>query len=117
MALGTDPEAFESRNGYIVEEQGKPPDFVLEIASERTGSTDVRWKRALKAGPKQSNEASGDTAPSATGCSCSSQHETDSTERRSQTKPQAKATTLTKTVINEQERRRNLSETTVLATT
>ena len=48
MALGTDPEAFESRNGYIVEEQGKPPDFVLEIASERTGSTDVRWKRAFR---------------------------------------------------------------------
>ena len=37
--------AFESSNGYIVEEQGKPPDFVLEIASERTGRVDVGRKR------------------------------------------------------------------------
>ena len=45
VAFGADPAAFESSNGYIVEEQGKPPDFVLEIASEHTGSTDVGRKR------------------------------------------------------------------------
>ena len=45
MAFGADPAAFESSNGYIVEEQGKPPDLVLEIASERTGRVDVGAKR------------------------------------------------------------------------
>ena len=45
VAFGADPAAFESSNGCIVEEQGKPPDFVLEIASEHTGSADVGRKR------------------------------------------------------------------------
>ena len=46
VAFGADPEAYRLSNGYIVEEQGKPPDFVLEIASERTGRVDVGAKRA-----------------------------------------------------------------------
>ena len=45
VAFGADPEAYRLSNGYIVEEQGKPPDFVLEIASERTGRVDVGAKR------------------------------------------------------------------------
>ena len=46
IALGVDPKAFEARNGYLIPEQGKPPDFVLEIASESTGSEDEGAKRA-----------------------------------------------------------------------
>ena len=45
VAFGADPEAYRLSNGYIIEEQGKPPDFVLEIASEATGRTDVGAKR------------------------------------------------------------------------
>ena len=45
VAFGADPEAYRLSNGYILEEQGKPPDFVLEIASERTGRVDVGAKR------------------------------------------------------------------------
>ena len=45
VAFGVDPEAYRLSNGYILEEQGKPPDFVLEIASERTGRVDVGAKR------------------------------------------------------------------------
>ena len=46
VAFGVDPKAYESSNGYIIEEQGKPPDFVLEIASPNTGLVDVGEKRA-----------------------------------------------------------------------
>ena len=45
VAFGVDPEAYRLSNGYILEEQGKPPDFVLEIASEATGRADVGAKR------------------------------------------------------------------------
>ena len=45
VALGVDPAAYEASNGYIIEEQGKPPDFVLEIASAHTGHIDVGEKR------------------------------------------------------------------------
>ena len=37
IAMGADPEAYRENNGYIISEQGKPPDFVLEIASRSTG--------------------------------------------------------------------------------
>ena len=46
IALNVDPEAYERSNGYIIDEQGKPPDFVLEIASPSTGIIDVTTKRA-----------------------------------------------------------------------
>ena len=46
VAFGVDPEAYDASNGYIVSEQGKAPDFVLEVASESTGETDVVEKRA-----------------------------------------------------------------------
>ena len=45
IAFNVDPEAHQRRNGYIISEQRKPPDFVLEIASRRTGQVDVKDKR------------------------------------------------------------------------
>ena len=45
VALGVDPLAYRETNGYVIEEQGKPPDWVLEIASEGTGQNDVGEKR------------------------------------------------------------------------
>ena len=45
IAFNVDPEASSDRNGYIIKEQGKPPDFVLEIASPTTGRRDVTEKR------------------------------------------------------------------------
>ena len=32
VAFGVDPEAIQARNGYVISEVGKPPDFVLDIA-------------------------------------------------------------------------------------
>ena len=45
VAFDADPVAYKESNGYIIDEQGKPPDFVLEIASPRTGRVDVEDKR------------------------------------------------------------------------
>ncbi len=45
VAFGVDPAAYKSSNAYVISEQGKPPDFVLEIASRRTGSEDTGPKR------------------------------------------------------------------------
>jgi Uma2 family endonuclease len=45
IAFDADPVAYKESNGYIIDEQGKPPDFVLEIASRRTGREDVTNKR------------------------------------------------------------------------
>ena len=45
VAFGVNPGAYRERNGYVIEEQGKPPDFVLEIASRHTGGVDVGQKR------------------------------------------------------------------------
>ena len=41
IAFGVDPAAYYESNGYIIAEQGKPPDFVLEIASASTGDEDT----------------------------------------------------------------------------
>ena len=41
VAFGVAPEAYRESNGYVIEEQGKPPDWVLEI----TGRNDVGEKR------------------------------------------------------------------------
>ena len=45
VAFDADPAAYKSSNGYIISEQGKPPDFVLEIASRSTGHIDATEKR------------------------------------------------------------------------
>ena len=45
IAFDIDREAVIARKGYAIGEQGKPPDFVLEIGSESTGRRDVIAKR------------------------------------------------------------------------
>ena len=45
IAFDADPEAYRRSNGYIISEQGKPPDFVLEIGSPSTGRVDTGEKR------------------------------------------------------------------------
>ena len=49
VAFGVDPEAILARNGYVISEVGKPPDFVLEVASESTGRQDYTRKRDIYA--------------------------------------------------------------------
>ena len=45
VAFDVDPVAVIARRGYAIEEQGKAPDFVLEVASESTGQQDEGRKR------------------------------------------------------------------------
>ena len=45
VAFGVDPDVIIGRNGYVVSEVGKPPDFVLEVASRSTGRQDYTTKR------------------------------------------------------------------------
>ena len=45
IAFNVDPAGYRARNAYVISEQGKPPDFVLEIASPSTGRNDVGFKR------------------------------------------------------------------------
>ena len=45
IAFNADPAARKAHNGYIISEQGKPPDFVLEIASPSTARKDETEKR------------------------------------------------------------------------
>lgn len=49
IAFGVDADAVRRRNGYVVWEVGKPPDFVLEVASESTADNDTGYKRDLYA--------------------------------------------------------------------
>ena len=50
VAFGVKPEAYRRSNAYVISEQGKPPDFVLEVASESTGTIDAVAKRVDYAG-------------------------------------------------------------------
>ena len=45
VAFGVDPAAYRDTNAYVIDEQGKPPDFVLEIASPSTRRIDQGAKR------------------------------------------------------------------------
>ena len=45
IALNANAAAARARNGYLVPEQGKPPDFVLEVASATTHERDEGYKR------------------------------------------------------------------------
>ena len=45
IAFDADRLAVIARKGFVIAEQGKPPDFVLEIGSETTGQRDVEEKR------------------------------------------------------------------------
>lgn len=49
VAVGVDPGAIEARNGYVISEVGRPPDFVLEVASGSTGRNDYSRKRDIYA--------------------------------------------------------------------
>ena len=46
IAFNANMEFYRRRNAYVIEEQGKPPDFVLEIASRKTGDEDAVGKRS-----------------------------------------------------------------------
>ena len=50
IAFDVDREAVLARKGFVIAEQGKPPDFVLELGSASTGLRDVREKRSGYAG-------------------------------------------------------------------
>ena len=45
VAFDVDPELYYRSNGYVISEQGKPPDFVMEVASESTAARDLGVKR------------------------------------------------------------------------
>ena len=45
IAFGIDRQKVVDQKGYAIDEQGKPPDFVLEVASESTGVADYTNKR------------------------------------------------------------------------
>ena len=61
VAFGVDPEAYRRSNGYVISEQGKPPDFVLEVASPSTGAEDTGPKRAGLRGPGHGRNTGGST--------------------------------------------------------
>ena len=44
VAFGVDPARIIADRGYSIETWGKPPDFVLEIASDSTAGIDVTFK-------------------------------------------------------------------------
>ena len=45
VAFDVDPVAYKESNGYVISEQGKPPDFVMEVASRSTADRDIGEKR------------------------------------------------------------------------
>ena len=49
IAFNVNPAANYARKGYLIPEQGKPPDFVLEVASESSKARDEVDKRAAYA--------------------------------------------------------------------
>ena len=49
VAFDADRQALERSNAYVISEQGKPPDFILEIASRRTRRSDRTTKRDIYA--------------------------------------------------------------------
>ena len=50
VTFGVNSRAIVARNGYVISEVGKPPDFVLEVASRSTGRRDYTVKREGYAG-------------------------------------------------------------------
>ena len=45
VAFDVDPGRITATNGYVISEVGKPPEFVLEVASSTTGRRDYTIKR------------------------------------------------------------------------
>ncbi len=50
VAFGVNARGIVERNGYVIGEVGKPPDFLLEVASRSTGRRDYTVKREAYAG-------------------------------------------------------------------
>ena len=50
IAFGVEAAEIIDANGYVISEVGKPPDFVLEIASATTGVRDYTIKRRIYQG-------------------------------------------------------------------
>ena len=44
VAFGVNPDAIVSRNGYVISEVGKPPDFVLEVGLPEHGTPGLHDK-------------------------------------------------------------------------
>ena len=49
VAFNVDAASIGETNGYVIEEAGRPPDFVLEVASEHTARRDYIVKRPIYA--------------------------------------------------------------------
>ena len=45
VAFDVDPQRIADTNGYVISDVGKPPEFVLEVASRTTGRRDYTVKR------------------------------------------------------------------------
>ena len=45
IVFDVDPQLYYEQNGYVISDQGKPPDFVLEVASPSTARVDTVDKR------------------------------------------------------------------------
>ncbi len=45
VAFDVNPDAYEERNGYVIDEMSKPPDFILEVGSRYTARTDLNEKK------------------------------------------------------------------------
>ena len=45
VAFDVDPAAYLARNGYMISEQDKPPDFILEVASRHSADSDRGVKK------------------------------------------------------------------------
>ena len=45
VAFGVDPKAIIERNGYLISEVGKPPDFALDVACQDVGMIDRSIER------------------------------------------------------------------------
>ena len=46
VSFNADPALYRQDNSYVISRHGKPPDLVMEIASRKTGGTDVEDKPA-----------------------------------------------------------------------
>ena len=45
ISFNSDPALYRQDNSYVISRQGKPPDLVMEIASERTARTMLKTNR------------------------------------------------------------------------
>lgn len=45
IAFDVDSSQYWEQNGYVISDQGKPPDFVMEVASPSTAERDTGYKR------------------------------------------------------------------------